>query len=203
MSLALADFKALLPISSGVEAWQLSPHIEQARLLDVLPLVGADQLERCEGLPALGLVLSWPVDLPTVQANAYVVRQERVFQALQDAPESEPPVTAVSTSAWSYDPLATLWHLYLKPYWVQAAFSRFALFHGKNFTKSGVTMPTDPDGSYMPATSAARAELQASVDSTAAALRNRLTRFLAAAYPRPAEHCGTHHTRRRRGLRGV
>lgn len=201
MKPTLADFKALVPFSGSIEAFQVDPHVDTTRVLDLLPLVPADTLEAVELLSNL-TVKDWPVPLAGVTAGALVAYRERVYEALS-VPAVGPPADGVSTNEWGYRPLPTLWWVYLRPFWVWQAFARFNRFHGKNFTKSGVTVPSDPQGTYVPASSTTRAELQQEANNTASAFRNRLEVFLRDAFPRTEHDTCRTPPRRRRGLRSV
>lgn len=177
LTLTLADLRAQVPLSGKVEDEQVRPHIQFAYTLDLLPLLGYEVLDAVNALAV-------PVFAPYAPLGSYAVgqftvRHERVYRALADTTGLTLPGESAATAEWAYEPLLTLWTQYLKPFYVQAAYARFLPQHGRNITKAGITVPVDrANGTYDRPTSSERAELLASVDSTAEALRARLTRFL-------------------------
>ena len=194
MRITLADFVELLPFSSNIEARQLNAFITQAQQLDLLPLLGHETMEGLTALPAAVLL---PVDTVPGQilAGDLFARRERVYRALVAATAAPIPVLStdsytVSLSPghlrnppaegdWQYERALTLWSQYVRPYWVQRAFSRFLTTHGLNITKAGITVPIDrASGTYDRPNAGQVATLQAAVDTTAEALLSRLTRFL-------------------------
>lgn len=188
MLITTADFVELLPFSNKIEAGQLNAFITQAHQFDLLPLLGHATTEAVDGLPAL-LVL--PAGA-TALAGSYHVRRERVYRALVDTTQPVPvlstanysvslsPATLTNPAAegdWQYERVLTLWSQYLRPYWVQRAFSRFIATHGVNVTKAGLTVAADAN-TYARPSGGQVATLQASIDTTAETLLSRLTRFL-------------------------
>lgn len=184
LTLTLNDFQTELPFSTQIEERQLRPFIHLAYELDLLPLLGYATLEAL-ALLAPAPVLLYAAEAPApVLAGDYLSRRERVFRALVPAPLLPVPLLPVPPGSdvsgqWAYEPLRTLWGHYLKKWWLHQSFSRFVEQHGINITKAGLTVPTDrSQGTYDRPSASERANLQASVATTAEALRSRLTRFL-------------------------
>jgi hypothetical protein len=177
LTLTLADFRAQVPLSDKVEDSQVRPFIQFAYMLDLLPLLSYDVLDAVDALTVPKLDAYTAAGAYT--AGQMVVRRERVYRALVDTTGLTIPAGSASTPEWAYEPLVTLWTQYLKSWWVQAAYVRFLPQHGLNVTKAGITVPVDrQNGTYDRPTAAQKSELTAGVDSTAEALRSRLTRFL-------------------------
>lgn len=215
MSLTLTkeDFYASHALSRQVETPKLAPAIADSLLLDVRPHLPVELLEQVLTLPAF-TVAEWPVVLADQSPGSYAVRRERVYMALVPTPETDVPTEAESSADWQYEPLRTLWHVYLKPYWKQAAWSRFLLGHGYDMQKGGITVPTDREGTFQPAGAAHRAALQQAAANQADTLLSRLLRHVrhrhagsyASDYPygHPLhEPACTIHRNRRRPIRGV
>lgn len=207
MTIAVADFRETHALSTQVEQTKMNPAIAESLRLDLRPVLSADLLERAQELKPF-VVLAWPVVLADVSPGFYAERRERVFKALTAQPETDVPATATTTADWEYLPLHTLWHAYLKPYWKQAAWVRYLPTHGVNLEKAGLTVPSDPQGTFQAASSTTRAQLLAAAENTAAALLNRLLRFVQADYSRtasiyPDHSCGTPARPRRRPIRGI
>lgn len=174
LSLTLLDFQAALPFSTHIEEANVRPFIDQAWLLDIVPVLDYAVLEAVLALD--NITPKGYAEVTAIAEGDYVVRRERVYRAL-GVPITLPPTESASTSEWAYEPLHTLWTQYLKAYWLHAAFDRFAPQHGLNATKAGWTVPTDPKGTFTQPSAAARAALQASIDTTTEALRTRLLAF--------------------------
>lgn len=208
MIITLADFVATHALSNQIAPSKVTPAILDSLRLDLGPVLSATLLERLQELKPF-TTSTWPVVLAEVTPGSYVVRRDRVYKALVNQPtdEQDVPEDGVSTTEWQYEPLRTLWLLYVKPYWLQAAYCRFLPTHGFNIEKAGLTTPIDPQGTYQPISAAHRAALQAAADNTAAALLNRLLRHLradTAETPETDHACGHTFThRRRRPIRGV
>jgi hypothetical protein len=194
LALVKADFVAQLPFSTQIEEAQYRPFVQFAHTLDLLPLLGHVVLEAVDALPSAA-VREYAEGI-AIATGDFISRRERVYKALIDAPTLPPPVLpldATDTSAqWAYEPLRTLWHHYLKAWWVQQSFSRFLAQHGLNITKAGITVPIDrSQGTYDRANATEKANLGAAVDTTAEALRSRLLAFVHADHQRfaatPAE----------------
>lgn len=209
LNLTLADFKEQLPFSAAIEQTQLAPYVKSSYTLDVLPLLGYGPLE--------GIELLTPAPIAeyaaggAVSSGDLVARRERVYRALAASPTQPPPAVG-----WVYEPLYTLWAEYLKRYWIQASFGRFLAQTGFDFTKAGLTTPTDPNGTFRPVSSTDRATVQASIDTVTEALRSRLTAFLRAEsvayvrdpltgydYGQAQQTCCTSSTTHRTRLRGI
>lgn len=171
LALTLADFKEQLPFSAAIEERQIAPFIKSSYTFDILSVINHDTLEAIELLPAKAIA-EYAAGTPVAQGDL-VARRERVYLALVASPAGPPP-----GADWLYQPLQTLWAEYLKRYWIQASFSRFLVQHGFDFTKAGLTTPTDPQGTFRPAGSGERASVQASIDTASEAYRSRLTAFL-------------------------
>lgn len=194
LDLTKADFVAALPFSTQIEDQQIRASITDSYVLDVLPELGHETLEKLQALPAFTVTPYLGVDsLPGVKLNDLLVRRERVYQALVAAPTAEVPVLATvvqltqtpltpapdPSGQWLFRPLETLWSQYLKAYWLQAAYVRFLLNHGVNVTKAGLTVPADREkGTYDRPSSAQVAQMLADARTTAEARLSRLTRFL-------------------------
>lgn len=188
LALVKADFVARLPFSTQIEEAQVHPFVLDAYTLDLLPLLGHEVLESVDGL-APATVREYAEGL-TIVSGDLISRRERVYKALSNAPVLPPPVLPIPSGTdysgqWEYQPLRTLWNHYLKPWWVQQSFSRFLAQHGLNITKAGITVPLDrSQGTYDRASATEKANLGAAVDSTAEALRSRLTAFVHADHQR-------------------
>ena len=191
MIITTADFVELLPFSNKIEAAQLAAFITQAHQFDLLPLLGHATLEAVDTLTAPRL-LPAPAAGGLATAGQYYVRRERVYRALADTTQAVPvlsasnytvsisPATLVNPAPegdWQYERVLTLWSQYLRPYWVQRAFSRFVASHGVNVTKAGLTVAVDAT-TYARPSGGQVATLQASIDNTAETLLSRLTRYL-------------------------
>lgn len=191
MIITPADFVELLPFSNKIEAGQLNAFITQAHQFDLLPLLGHATLETLDALAAPAL-LSAPAAGGLATAGAYYVRRERVYRALLATTQAVPVLSAANYSVaiapavltnppaegdWQYERVLTLWSQYVRPYWVQRAFSRFVATHGVNVTKAGLTVAVDAT-TYARPSGGQVATLQASIDNTAETLLSRLTRFL-------------------------
>lgn len=191
MIITTADFVELLPFSNKIEAAQLAAFITQAHQFDLLPLLGHATLEAVDTLAA-PLLLPAPAAGGLAPAGGYYVRRERVYRALADTTQAVPvlsatnytvsisPATLVNPAPegdWQYERVLTLWSQYLRPYWVQRAFSRFVASHGVNVTKAGLTVAVDAT-TYARPSGGQVATLQASIDNTAETLLSRLTRYL-------------------------
>lgn len=192
MMITTTDFVELLPFSNKIEAGQLAAFITQAHQFDLLPLLGHATLEAVDTLTAPPLLAALLTSAVPAVAGACYVRRERVYRALTATVQPVPvlttatytvsiaPATLVNPPAegdWQYERVLTLWSQYLRPYWVQRAFSRFVASHGVNVTKAGLTVAVDAT-TYARPTAAQVATLQASIDNTAETLLSRLTRFL-------------------------
>jgi hypothetical protein len=211
LALVLADFTTQLPFSNKIEDRQIQPFVALSRTLDLTPLLGSATLEAVDALATPGTVTPYATDMSYL-VDGLVSRRERIYRAV-GAPTTAPPTDGKTTAEWADEPLLTLWLLYLKPWWVQQSFARFLSQHGLDITKAGVTQAIDrSQGSYDRPSTATRAELQASVDITAEALKSRLTRFLRAehllytscgcGYNYYPDECGTvSHTTRRHNRR--
>ena len=196
LDLTTADFVAALPFSDKIEDHQIRAAITDAKTFDLLPLLGHETLEKLAALPAFTILpYAGPASLPGLVAGQYVARRERVYQVLISAPTNEPPVQSSTIvllqpgypvaplpelgGQWLFCPLPTLWSVYLKAYWLQAAYVRFLLNHGVNVTKAGLTVPIDRQaGTYDRPGAAQVAQLLADNRITAEARLSRLTRFL-------------------------
>lgn len=237
MIITVTDFAELLPFSNKIEASQMAAFITQARQFDLLPLLGHETLETLDALvmPAL---LAPPAAGVLAVLGARYVRRERVYRALAAtltavpvlAPAAAYPVGTPGAAgnpapegAWQYERALTLWSQFVRPYWVQRAFSRFLTTHGLNISKAGITVPIDrQQGTYERPSAGQIATLQAAVDTPAEVLLARLTRFLRAegllwlpglatgaghyygADNADASHCGpAAATRHRRPIRGI
>jgi hypothetical protein len=194
VDLTKADFVANLPFSTQIEDSQIRPFITNAYTLDLLPALGHETLEQLQLIPAFTYV-PWagPASLPSIQQGVLIDRRERLYKALLPATTLEPPIeegtiqltfpptppVSQQNGQWLYKRLETLWAIYLKPYWLQAAYVRFLLQHGVNVTKAGLTVPIDrTNGTYDRPSSAQVAQLLADARITAEARLSRLTRFL-------------------------
>jgi hypothetical protein len=192
IDLLRADFVAAFAFSDKIEDSQVRPFIGDARTLDILPLLGHETLERLAVAPELTPIADYvsQTTLAALSLGALVLRRDRIYKTLVANPTEDVPTKAESTELsdetpqqaaeqWRYLPLATLWQVYLKPYWLQAAFVRFLLNHGVNVTKAGLTVPVDrAQGTYDRPSSAQVAQLLADTRITAEARLSRLTRFL-------------------------
>lgn len=193
IDLTKADFVAAFAFSDKIEDSQVRPFIGDARTLDLLPLLGHETLEKLAIAPELTTITDYvsQAALATLPLGALVLRRDRIYKALVDNPMQDVPALAENYDAastepvsepnaqWQYLRLETLWQVYLKPYWLQAAFVRFLLNHGVNVTKAGLTVPVDrSNGTYDRPSSAQVAQLLADTRITAEARRSRLTRFL-------------------------
>jgi hypothetical protein len=197
VDLTTADFVAALRFSPQVQDAQIRSCIREAYTFELLPLLGHDTLERLLLLPTFAPVPEYagPAGLPALALNQLVSRRERLYQALQAAPTQEPPVQASVVALlqagyppapvpeaggqWLFKRLETLWQVYLKPYWLSAAYVRFLLNHGINVTAAGLTVPVDRlAGTYDRPSANQVAALLADASATAEARLARLTRFL-------------------------
>ena len=191
MIITTTDFIELLPFSNKIEPAQLAAFITQAHQFDLLPLLGHATLEAVDTLP-VRLLLPAPAAGALATAGSYYVRRERVYRALVDTTQAVPVLSAANYTVsiapavlanpapegdWQYERVLTLWSQYLRPYWVQRAFSRFVATHGVNVTKAGLTVAVDAT-TYARPSGGQVATLQASIDNTAETLLSRLTRFL-------------------------
>ncbi|QIX61864.1 tyrosinase family protein [Hymenobacter sp. BT18] len=174
----VADFFTRFTASKSIETRQLQPFIQDARLLDMEPALGYELLEAVENLPAFTVREATDIELPSVLLNDLVRRRDHVFRALVDAPLLAPPTEPVTTELWAYESLITLAYSFALPYWQHAAYARFLSDFGINVVKGGLTVPTDPGGTFMPASPAQRAQLLASAESKTEAMLARLMRFL-------------------------
>jgi hypothetical protein len=172
LSLTLADFVAALPFSNKIEERQIQPFVAESYMLDLVPLLGHEVLEKISLLSLTDVVTDYAPAV-AVLATRYYRQYERVYKA-----DAAGLTTAPGETGWDYQPLLTLWSQYLKLYWVRASFSRFLAQHGLDITKAGVTAPTDPQGTFTRPSSADKAALQAAHDTVTEALRSRLTAFL-------------------------
>ena len=196
LDLVTADFVAALPFSAQIEDHQIRAAITAARTFELLPLLGHETLEKLAALPAfVSVPYAGPASLPALTVGQYVTRRERVYQVLIAAPTNEPPVQPSTIvlmqpgypvapvpelgGQWLFCPLPTLWSVYLKPYWIQAAYVRFLLNHGVNITRAGLTVPIDRQaGTYDRPGAGQVAQLLADNRIISEALLSRLTRFL-------------------------
>ncbi|TGE08748.1 DUF6712 family protein [Hymenobacter fodinae] len=204
----LSDFPALVAFSKSIEAGQIEPFMNDARLLDLLPLLGYGLLEQIDKLEEKPVKDWGQIVLEDTLPGTYATRHERVYRALVPKPEQDVPEspTQANPEEWVYEPLRTLWVHYLHPYWVQAGYSRFFNQHGINVVKAGITVPLDSEkNSYAPASPAQRAQVQAAIDSKAEALYSRLSVFLKSSglLPDSTDTCSPNTRRRRRKVRGV
>lgn len=173
LALTLADFQAQLAFSDKIEDAQVRPYIQFAYTLDLLPLFEYATIEAIDALPSAAIA-PYVAGAP-VADDSSVLYRERVYRATTANPATLPG----QDTNWVYEPLRTLWTQYLKPWWVQTSYVRFAAEHGLNFTKAGITVPVDRNqGTYERPTAAQKAELMAGIESTAGAYYSRLTRFL-------------------------
>lgn len=224
MTITVADFVELLPFSNKIEPLQVAAFIVQARQFDLLPILGHETLEALDALPATP-VLPAPAGGVAAVAGTYYVRRERVYRALSATTDPVPVLRAepADEDNWHYEQMLTLWSQYVRPCWVQQAFSRFLTTHGLNITKAGITVPIDrQQGTYERPSAAQLATLQAAVDTPADVLLSRLTRFLRAEgllyftdpttgagrcwgteTPNAGGHCAATTTRHRRPVRGI
>jgi hypothetical protein len=171
LSLTLADFVAALPFSNKIEDRQIQPFVAESYMLDLVPLLGHEVLEKIALLNQADTVTDYNPAVPVLGSRLY--RQyERVYQS-----SAAGLITMPGGTGWIYQPLLTLWTQYLKLYWIRAAFARFLPQHGQDFTKAGITNPTDREGTFRPISAIDRATLQAAHDSATEALRSRLTAF--------------------------
>lgn len=196
MNLTKADFVADLPFSPQIEEPQVRPFVSDAYTLDLLPLLGHETLERLQALPAFAATeYAGPASLPGITAGQLIRRRERIYKAIVAAPTNEPPVQPTTIQLtqpgypvepmpegdgqWLFMRLETLWSVYLRPYWLRAAYVRFLLTHGVNVTKAGLTVPIDrQQGTYDRPGSGQVASLLAEARTTAEGWLSRLTRFL-------------------------
>ena len=180
LALTLLDFQTQLPFSNKIEDRQLQPFVKTAFALDLVPLLGHATLEAVDALAPF-TAIKYTAGLP-IAAGSILSRRERLYRAATNAvlPIAPPPAVPTEAAApWTYLPLHTLWLHYLKPWFVQQAFARFLSQHGLDITKAGITVPIDRNqGTYDRPSAAQKAELQASIDVTAEALKSRLTRFM-------------------------
>ncbi len=208
LALTLLDFQAALPFSNKIEDRQVQPFVALTLELDLVPLLGHAVLDEVAGLAMPEMIGYVPAVAST--AGTYYLYQGRVYLATTDELLTRPG----TADAWVYQPLLTLWTQYLKPYWLHRAYARFLPQHGVDVTKAGMTQPNDPAATYVRAASADRAVLIASAESTAEALRSRLTAFLsseaqafakdnATGYAYPVPNCQRSHSPRAGGLRGI
>ena len=196
MNLSKTDFIANLPFSTQIEDAQIRPFIANAYILDLLPLLGHETLERLVsiGEPVYTDYVG-PVALPGFVLGQIVRRRERLYQALVAAPTNEPPLLPTTVTLyvagypiapvpeaggqWLFLRLETLYTQYLKTYWMQAAYVRFLANHGVNVTKAGLTVPIDrAQGTYDRPSANQVASLLADARVTSEAWLSRLTRFL-------------------------
>jgi hypothetical protein len=204
--LTLADFTKALPFSNKIEDRQIQPFVAECLLLDLVPLLGYELLELVNQLTVPELTPFVSGD-PRV-ANTYYLYRERVYCATADV-----AAPAQDDDSLVYEPLLTLWTQYLKPYWIRKSFARFLPQHGQDFTKAGVTTPTDPQGTFRPISATDKANLQAAHDTAAEAFRSRLTAFMSTEkqaynpdkgtgynYALEACHAPTSHRTRIRGI---
>jgi hypothetical protein len=197
LALTLADFTKALPFSNKIEDRQIQPFVAESYTLDLVPLLGYSVLEAVDQL-TVPEVLPFVFGVPRT-ANAYYLRRERVYRSAADVPAPAPDEAELV-----YEPLLTLWTQYLKPYWIRASFTRFLPQHGQDFTKGGVTTPTDPGGTFRPVTSTEKATLLAAHETVTEALRSRLTAFRNSESTLSAGHsCGSATPSHRTRIRGI
>jgi hypothetical protein len=195
--LALADFTKALPFSNKIEDRQIQPFVTESYTLDLVPLLGFELLERVDQLTV-------PEIEPFVVGAARTVgthylRRERVYRSTADV-----PAPAEAEAELVYEPLLTLWTQYLKPYWIRVSFTRFLPQHGQDFTKGGVTTPTDPQGTFRPISATDKATLLAAHETVTEALRSRLTAFLRTEPTWSTSHgCGSATPSHRTRIRGI
>lgn len=197
LALTLADFIKALPFSNKIEDRQIQPFVAESYTLDLVPLLGFERLEAIDQLTVPEVL---PFEIGGARtAGAYYLRRERVYRSTADVPAPAP-----TEADLVYEPLLTLWLQYLKPYWVRASFARFLPQHGQDFTKAGVTTPTDPQGTFRPISATDKASLQAAHDTVAEVLRSRLTAFLRTEPTWSTGHsCGSAAPSHRTRIRGI
>lgn len=171
MIITKADLIERTRISANLADRQVLPFIQDAHTYDLPTLLSGKLIREVSGLNIT--FEAWSIGT-AYMAGGYASEAGFIWKALADNTGSIP---GTDNENWQVDLNATLRYLYLKDFLCWAAYKRLLLEHGRNITEAGITNPTDPQGTFQPATDKTRAELMASAISKTDHWKHSIERF--------------------------
>lgn len=167
-----ADLLEFDEFSTNIEDRVINPKINDAHVYDLRGLLPVSVLKTVEA-----------ANVPPVEWNsvdpyaigATVSFEYNVYDAVT-ANFNVQPGTGVAE--WALNTGATLRYIHLRPFLVWNTLRRFYVRAGRNITPSGITVPTDPQGTFQPISDQARASIIAEAIAKADFHRQDIQNYL-------------------------
>lgn len=167
-----ADLAEFEEFSQNIEDRIIEPRINDAHIYDlrgVLPLEVVGSVYAATVEPA-----AWGEAISYI-AGATVMYKATAYDAVADNVGITPGTDA---AYWKINTGATLRYSLLKPFLVWNTLRRYYLRAGRNITPAGITVPTDPQGTFQPISDKGRSELLAEATNKAEFHRTDIITFL-------------------------
>lgn len=159
-------------ISAQLSDRQVLPFIQDAETYDLPTLLSGSMIKELRGLD------SDHVDYDATVLNTVgqdVLYDGEIYEAII---ENTGLIPGVDTEYWRPLPMYTLKKVLLKEFLVWSAYRRLLLEHGRNITEAGLTIPSDPEGTFQQGSDKSRAELIQSATDKANFHRRQIEAYL-------------------------
>lgn len=167
-----ADLAEYDDFSGNIEDRIINPRINDAHIYDLRGLLNTTVLDSVYA--ATTPPTAW--DNETAYITGGVVSFEGlVYDALINSQGIEP---GTDSATWKLNTGATLRYELLEPFLVWSALRRYYLRAGRQNTPAGLTVPTDPSGTFQPISDKGRSEIMAEAISKADFHRQDVLNFL-------------------------
>jgi hypothetical protein len=168
------EFLSRTRISAQLSDRQVLPFLQDAEDYDLPTLLPGNLILE---LSKLAFTAAEWLPGTAYLSEDFVKHDNWYYQALQDATGITPGTDA---AIWLPDYKRTLRYIHLPNFLIWSAYYRMLLEHGRNITEAGLTVPSDPSGTYQQGSDKARGELMASAKDKANRHRAKIEAFLVA-----------------------
>lgn len=167
-----SDLAEYEEFSQNIEDRIIEPRINDAHLYDmrgVLPFGVIESVYAATAAPT-----AWD-EATTYTSGALVLHKGSAYDWVADSLNIEPGTNA---AYWKLNTGATLRYSLLKPFLAWNTLRRYFMRAGRNITPAGITVPTDPQGTFQPISDKGRGELYEEAKSKAEFHRTDIIAFL-------------------------